>query len=102
MAPAPRMCSAATCCPTVSAPHGYVHRIRVVILAELAWPILERIRLGGFEISPHGIMIALGFLLGAQMVLRRATRRGVARHHVQGIELIVQSLVTRAAIGGIL
>lgn len=48
--------------------------------AAVAWPILERIPIiGDFAISPHGISIAVGFLLGAQLMLRRAERRGVAR-----------------------
>ena len=70
-------------------------------LAALAWPILERIPLvGDFKISPHGISTALGFLLGAQLMLSRALRRGVARRPVAGIPETIQSLVTRAAIGG--
>lgn len=73
------------------------------VLAELRWPILERIPIAGdFSISPHGITVALGFLIGAQVMLRRAERRGVARRHVDGVAEVVQSVVTRAAIGGIL
>jgi phosphatidylglycerol:prolipoprotein diacylglycerol transferase len=75
----------------------------VPVLAELAWPILERIQLfGDLAVSPHGISIAAGFLLGAQLLLHRAQRRGVARRHVEGIPEIIQALVTRAAIGAIL
>lgn len=48
------------------------------IVAALSWPILERIPLGGdLAISPHGIGTALGFLLGARMMLQRARRRGI-------------------------
>jgi phosphatidylglycerol:prolipoprotein diacylglycerol transferase len=73
------------------------------VLAELRWPILERIPIyGDFAVSPHGLTIALGFLAGAQVMLARAQRRGVARHHVDGIPDVIQSLVTRAAIGAIL
>ena len=73
------------------------------VQAALAWPILERIHIvGDFAVSPHGISIALGFLAGAQLMLRRAQRRGVARRPVGGIPEIVQSLVMRAAIGAIL
>jgi phosphatidylglycerol---prolipoprotein diacylglyceryl transferase len=73
------------------------------VLAELRWPILERIPIvGDFQVSPHGIMIAVGFLLGAQVLLKRAQRRGVARRPVVGVDLIVQSVLTRVAIGAIL
>lgn len=74
-----------------------------MFLAELRWPILERIPLfGDAAVSPHGITIALGFLAGAQLMLRRAQRRGVARRHVEHIPELVQALVTRAAIGTII
>lgn len=73
------------------------------VLAELAWPILERIPLvGDLAISPHGISVALGFLLGAQLMLRRTERRGVALRPVRGVDAVMQQLATRAAIGGIL
>lgn len=73
------------------------------VLAALAWPILERIHiLGDFAISPHGISVALGFLLGAQLMQRRAQRRGVARRPVENIGETVQSLATWAAIGAII
>lgn len=73
------------------------------VVAALAWPILERIHIfGDFAISPHGISVALGFLLGAQLMQRRAQRRGVARRPVEGIPEIVQSIATRAALGAII
>lgn len=75
------------------------------VLAELAWPILERIHLfgGGFAISPHGIFVALGFLAGAQFMLKRARQRGVSRRpDGPQPDLIVQGIVTRAAIGAII
>jgi phosphatidylglycerol:prolipoprotein diacylglycerol transferase len=75
----------------------------VPVPAELAWPILERIRLvGDLAISPHGISIAAGVLIGAQLMLHRALRRGVARREVPDIDAIVQSLITRTIVGGIL
>ncbi len=75
-----------------------------MLLAEVAWPIVERIHFfgGDFAISPHGIFVALGFLLGAQFMLRRARQRGVARRLGPNPELIVQGIVTRAAIGAII
>jgi len=77
-----------------------------VVLAEFAWPILERIQIAGdFAVSPHGIAIAVGFLLGAQYMLRVAQRRGVARRRLDPgqppVADIIQSLATRAAIGAI-
>ncbi|MGH8906150.1 MAG: prolipoprotein diacylglyceryl transferase [Egibacteraceae bacterium] len=73
------------------------------VIAALAWPILERIPIyGDFQISPHGISIAVGFLLGAQLMLGLAQRRGVAHRPVADIPDIVWSLATRAAIGGII
>ena len=74
----------------------------MTVLAELRWPILERIPIfGDFAISPHGITIAIGFLIGAQVMLNRANKRGIARAKVSGIDLHVQSMLTRAAVGAI-
>jgi phosphatidylglycerol---prolipoprotein diacylglyceryl transferase len=42
----------------------------------LAWEILPRIEVGPLAISPHGVGIAVGFLIGAQLMARRARRRG--------------------------
>jgi phosphatidylglycerol:prolipoprotein diacylglycerol transferase len=42
----------------------------------LEWRILERIELGPVAISPHGIGIAVGFLAGAQLMVRRSRRWG--------------------------
>lgn len=70
--------------------------------ATLTWPILERIPLGGsLAVSPHGIGIAVGFLVGAWMMLRRAQKRGLARHYVPDISEVVQQLLGKAAIGAI-
>lgn len=72
------------------------------MLAELRWPIIERIPVfGDFTVSPHGIMIAIGFLVGAQVMLNRANKRGIARRKVTGIDLHIQAILTRAAIGAI-
>lgn len=73
------------------------------VLAEVRWPIIERIPIfGDFAISPHGITIAIGFLVGAQVMLNRANRRGIARRNVSGIDLHIQAILTRAALGGII
>lgn len=42
----------------------------------LAWEIFPRISIGPAAISPHGIGIAVGYLLGAQLMVRRAKRFG--------------------------
>jgi phosphatidylglycerol---prolipoprotein diacylglyceryl transferase len=42
----------------------------------LAWEIIPRLELGPLSISPHGIGIALGYLIGAQLMVRRARRKG--------------------------
>ena len=42
----------------------------------LAWDIVSRIELGPLNISPHGIGIALGYLAGAQLMVRRSRRFG--------------------------
>ena len=41
-----------------------------------AWKIIPTIDLGPLSISPHGIGIAVGFLLGAQLMVRRGRRFG--------------------------
>lgn len=73
------------------------------VLGELRWPILERIPLvGDLAVSPHGIFVALGFLMGAQLMMHRAALRGVARRPIaEDTDGIVQSLMTRGAIGAI-
>ena len=45
-------------------------------IGPLQWDILPRIHIGPLAISPHGIGIAVGFLLGAQLMVRRARRFG--------------------------
>jgi phosphatidylglycerol---prolipoprotein diacylglyceryl transferase len=42
----------------------------------LAWKIIERIEIGPLAISPHGIGIAVGYLVGAQLMVRRARKAG--------------------------
>ena len=45
-------------------------------LDPLSWDIIQTLNLGPLEISPHGIGIALGYLAGAQLMVRRARRLG--------------------------
>ena len=41
----------------------------------LAWEIIPRINIGPLAISPHGIGIAIGYLAGAQLMVRRSRKR---------------------------
>lgn len=71
-------------------------------LAALSWPIISRIPLGGdLAVSPHGIGVALGFVLGAWMLIRRSQKRGLGHHHVPDISDAVQQLLGRVALGAI-
>ncbi len=45
-------------------------------LDPFAWEIIPRIHLGPLDISPHGIGIAVGYLLGAQLMVRRRRKFG--------------------------
>jgi len=52
-------------------------------IAAIGWPILDRIHIAGdFAISPHGIGIAVGFLLGAWVLSKEGPKRGVTVEHV--------------------
>ena len=42
----------------------------------LGWEIIPRINIGPLAISPHGIGIALGYLAGAQLMVKRANKKG--------------------------
>ena len=42
----------------------------------LSWTVYPTLDIGPLSISPHGIGIAVGFLLGAQLMVRRARRFG--------------------------
>jgi prolipoprotein diacylglyceryl transferase len=48
------------------------------LLASVGWPVLDRFRLGPLELSPHGLFIAIGFLIGASLFTRLAVRRGIS------------------------
>jgi phosphatidylglycerol---prolipoprotein diacylglyceryl transferase len=53
------------------------------VLAEIGWPVLDRIHLfGDFAISPHGIGIAIGFLFGAWILGHEGQKRGVELDHI--------------------
>jgi phosphatidylglycerol---prolipoprotein diacylglyceryl transferase len=52
-------------------------------LASIGWPVLDRFRFGdAFAISPHGLGIALGFMVGGWLLGRIGIRRGVSADHI--------------------
>ncbi|MBW3620162.1 MAG: prolipoprotein diacylglyceryl transferase [Actinobacteria bacterium] len=72
------------------------------VLASIAFPILERIPLfGDVAVSPHGLGIAIGFLVGAKLLIDRAQKRGLGHHYVEDIPETIQGLLVKVAIGGI-
>ncbi len=46
------------------------------VLAAISYDPLVHIDLGPLQISPHGVGIAVGFLLGARLMLPEARRKG--------------------------
>lgn len=73
------------------------------VLGALSFPILERIPIvGDVALSPHGIGIAAGFLVGALVMMRRAEQRGLGHLYVPDIRVTVQDLLVRGAIGAII
>jgi len=64
------------------------------LLASISYPTLVRIHLGPLAISPHGIGIAVGFLLGARAMLWESRKRGISDDDVY-------RMLTRAAMGAI-
>lgn len=65
------------------------------MLAAISYDPIVRIGIGPLEMSPHGIGIAVGFLLGARLMMPAAERKGIDPDDVY-------SLLTRAAIGSII
>ncbi len=72
------------------------------VLPAIPFPILERIPIvGDVAISPHGIGIALGFLLGAMLAMPRWRRRGLGHRYVADIPETMQDLLVWAALGAV-
>ena len=65
------------------------------MLGAISYHPIVRVHLGPLSISPHGVGIAVGFLLGARLMLPTAKRKGIG-------EDAVYTLLTRAAIGAII
>lgn len=64
-------------------------------LAAISYNPIVNVELGPLSISPHGVGIAVGFLLGARLMLPAANAKGISEDDVY-------SLLTRAAIGAII
>jgi phosphatidylglycerol---prolipoprotein diacylglyceryl transferase len=60
----------------------------VPFLALVGWPVIDRFRIGStFAISPHGLFIAIGFMIGAWLFGRMAAARGISDRAVNSIVL---------------
>ena len=60
----------------------------LVSLASIGWPVVDRFRLGStFAISPHGLFIAIGFMIGAWLFGRIAVARGIEERAINSIVL---------------
>lgn len=58
----------------------------VHILASVGWPVLDRIRFGNaFALSPHGLFIAIGFMIGAWLLGKIGPKRGIPAEEVNAI-----------------
>jgi phosphatidylglycerol---prolipoprotein diacylglyceryl transferase len=56
------------------------------VVASVGWPVLDRIRFGdSFAISPHGLGIAIGFLIGAWLLTKIGPRRGLSIEHINSM-----------------
>lgn len=64
------------------------------MLAAISYQPLVRIHLGPLAISPHGIFTALGFIIGAKLLLRDTRTKGID-------DEAVYSMLTRAGIGAL-
>lgn len=65
------------------------------LLAAFTYDPIVHIELGPLNISPHGVGIAVGFLLGARLMLPEAERKGIS-------EDAVYTILIRAAIGSLI
>jgi phosphatidylglycerol:prolipoprotein diacylglycerol transferase len=65
------------------------------MLGAISYDPIVRIHLGPISVSPHGIGIAVGFLIGARFMLPRSRAKGMP-------DEVIYPLFTRAAIGAII
>ncbi len=69
----------------------------MTLLGAIGWPVLDRIHIfGRFAISPHGVGIAVGFLLGAWILTHEGPKRGVS---VEDVNTMVFWALIGAIIG---
>lgn len=64
-------------------------------MGAISYHPLVHVHLGPLAISPHGVGIAVGFILGARLMVPAAERRGITAEQVY-------ALLTRAAIGAVI
>jgi phosphatidylglycerol:prolipoprotein diacylglycerol transferase len=65
------------------------------VIALLRFTPIEFLHLGPIRVSPHGIATAVGFLLGARLLLQATRSRAIS-------DEVVQSMLTRAALGALI
>jgi phosphatidylglycerol:prolipoprotein diacylglycerol transferase len=64
------------------------------VLEFISYHPIVRVHIGPLSISPHGVGIAVGFLVGARLMVPAAERKGITADQVY-------ALLTRAAIGAV-
>jgi phosphatidylglycerol:prolipoprotein diacylglycerol transferase len=65
-------------------------------IASVGWPVLDRFRFGdSLAISPHGLGIAIGFMVGAWLLTKLAVRRGIP-------ESLANSIVFWSVVGSLI
>lgn len=65
------------------------------MLAVISWHAYPSLDLGPFDVSPHGIGIAVGYALGGMLMARRAERYGISKDDVW-------NMLMRAVVGVII
>lgn len=65
-----------------------------MLVAAISYSPLVRIALGPFKISPHGILTAVGFLIGARLLLTDTRRRRIS-------DDVMHTILMRAGFGAI-
>lgn len=65
-----------------------------MLVAAISYTPLVRIALGPFKISPHGILTAVGFLIGARLLLTDTRRRRIS-------DDLMYTILTRAGFGAL-
>jgi phosphatidylglycerol:prolipoprotein diacylglycerol transferase len=65
------------------------------VLGAISYDPIVRVHIGPLSISPHGVFIAVGFMVGAWFMLPESRKRGMA-------DDVIYPLFTRAAIGSLI